>query len=295
MKMIRILLALAVINIAGLAQAWGTEWTRWGMDPYASSDIEAIRKLPDALLAMNVPEPVRVLFLEAVEADPEGDVMYLNPGDRYEAMMWTPGGDVRTDIVVGRHPVRRGVVESAEARGWRVEYEGRAYVLVLPEICFNWAWRSEPLPMPERVVVVPTLECAEIAIADAQPGDRLSVAVLARGPLPPSECWAVGDGRGNWEDWPGECVECPWTYAQSLVHPARTQVRRSGRVTVASRGVVIRVPILVAERDFVALCMERQRRRSCTYVVEPSDFGGRRGFSLPDWEWTGCPGEVRRR
>lgn len=292
-KLILVLLALVAVNVVGPAPAWAsTEWMRWGMDPYASSDVEAVRKLPDALLAMGVPEPVRARLLEAVRANPQGERTFLNPGDRFTAMMWSPSGDVRTDVIVGRHPVRHGVVESAEAREWRVEDQGQIYVLVLPDICNNWAWRSYQAPTPERVVVVPQLECAEIVVSDARPGDVLRVVVSANGPLPPSECWAYRDGSGSWVAWPGACTDCSWEFLSSYV-PGRLTM--PGRVTVASREVVLRIPVLVSQRDYVSLCIVRGERRSCTFTVEPSDFGGRREYSLPDWEWTGCPEEVRRR
>ncbi len=276
------LLAIATVTVATLAPAHAeTTWTTWGEAPYATSQEEAIRRLPDALRDLNIPEPVRALLQAEVQRNPQGTRVYLTPGKRFLGMMT---GGVRPhamhDVVVGRNPVRRGAVQAAEAREWRVDYEGQTYILTLPDICYNWAWNQEPLPQE-----VALEECAIVEVA-VQQGDFLQLAVFSGASLPSSHCWGYQQS-GEWEMW-GECVECPpWASIIGNVPAADRRVRMPGVIRVTRTGFVqVRVPVAV-ERHHLAFYLERNGL--CSWViVEPSDWRSH-SFRLTEAHWTWRP------
>lgn len=282
LKTLLVALTLFVVGWPALAQAQEhcTTWNNWGVDPYASSQDEAMEKLPQALQALNIPEPVRARLLEAVRANPQGTREYLNPGDRLEAMMWSPGGDTRGCVVVGEHPVRPGVVESARTREWRVTYEGQVYVLILPDICKNWAWRIEPSPRE----VTSEEECTTVQVA-VHEGDTLAPAVFTGGTLPPSRCWAFKQS-GDWEAWPGGCDQCiQWAPALARVPEADRNVRMPGLVRVARTGTVwVRIPRQV-ENDGYHVAFVLIRDGLCAWgVIHHSDWS-EHNFTISEGNW----------
>ncbi len=281
-KLALILWALLTVNVMGLAPAVAeTTWTAWGSAPYAASPDAAVRQLPDALQALNVPESVRARFLEEVRAHPEGTRVYLNPGDRFMAMM--SGGrapHAMLDVVVGTNPVRPGVVQSAEAREWRVEQDGRTYVLVRPDICNNWAWYSVPSPQE----MTPEEECTVVEVA-VHEGDTLAPAVFTGGSLPPSRCWAF-KGSGDWEAWPGGCDHCiNWTPALARVPEADRQVRMPGLVRIARSGTVwVRIPRQV-ESDGYHVAFVLIRDGLCSWGVIHHTSWSEHTFTISEGNW----------
>lgn len=285
-QLVLALLALLTVSVGGQASAQTeTLWDGWGREPFATSPEEAIRRLPDALRLLNVPEAVRPLLEAAVAADPDGEEHYVVPGDRFVAMM-SEHDVVLPNVVVAKIPVKlpdgkTGVSRTANARKWEVTHEGRIYVLVLPEICNNWAWASREAPVRQE-------ECATVTYSDIKVGMTYHVAVLARGPLSPSVCWARKEGSGEWEVWPDECSDCVWEDAQASIQTHRqvsTQVRQSGKSVATATGVTLRVPLSVARRDFIATCLEDDGKQSREKYVEPSDFGRSNHYSASPFRW----------
>lgn len=265
-------------------------WEHPGADPYAASDDEAVTKLPGALLAMNatltakdlqgIPESARAKLIAAVAASPQGqDVIYITADMTLGAMMWKPTDVVKLNVTLPELPIvfekRDGMYLSARARVWRVEDGGHVYVLYLPDICRNWSVdvvKATPPPPPPEL-------CAEIVVTGLRAGDELHTAVLARGTISPSACWARKEGNGEWTVWPEECSECSWDNAQAEIlkhRGATTVVRQAGKVTVTTTELTVRVPfVLVTRGDFFPFCITRDGQPSHERYVESSDFVNR--------------------
>ncbi len=284
-KLTLILLAFAGITSATLAPANAEiTWTTWGEAPYASSYDEAVRRLPDALRTLNIPESVRTLFLEEVRRNPQGARVYLTPGNRFTAMM--SGGrapHAMQDVVVGRNPVRRGAVQAAEAREWRVEYQGQIYILVLPEICFNWAWRQEPRPQE-----IPVEEpCAVVTLTIEQGRGQLLFGGLSPTASPPSRCFAVKQGSGEWEALPGGCIECVrWQPVLARLPEsaaADRNVSMQSRIVIRATTVQVRVPVWF-ESHHLGFYLLAEDGLCSWLVVQPTDWRSH-AFSFRDWRW----------
>jgi len=279
-----LLLAFAAVNVVALAPANAeTTWTTWGGAPYASSYEEAVRRLPDALHDLNIPEPVRVLFLEEVRRNPQGTRAYLTPGMRF---LWMMTGGARPhameNVVVGRNPVRRGVVQAAEARGWRVVHEGRTYVLVLPDICYNWAWRTEAPPQQE----IAEEPCSIVTLTIPAGRHQLLFGGLSSAAPPPSRCFAVRQG-GEWEALPGGCIECiSWDPVLARLPDsaaADRNVSMQSRIVVRATTVQIRVPIWF-ETHHLGFYLLAEDGQCSWLVVEPTDWRSHT-FPFSQWRW----------
>lgn len=259
-KILLALLAFLAISVGSQASAQ-TVWRDWGEAPFASSKEEAVRRLPDALRLLNVPEPVRALLEDAVRTTPNGVRTHIVPGDRFVAMM-SRGDRVLSDVVVAEVPVtlphgRTGAVQAANASMWEVTYEGQIYTLVLPDVCFNWSWRSRPAPVQQEVIQP---DCVELSVSHISAGDRMTMRIRPSGAqLPPSQCWAYKQGSDAWQRWP-ECLTC----------------------FVAEGPMTLRLPREVVANHELEICWEHQGRPSLLYVVQPSDWQNTRYHEVPD-------------
>lgn len=267
MRKLALFLLALLMHIGVLAPAASAQhvWNELGGDPLASTRVEADGKLAEVLKSFDIPEPVRTRFLEAVKSNPEGKLVHLNPGDRLGQMSF---GRKRlriwTDVIVGRMTLERGVVKAVEAREWRVEYEGRVYVLILPEVCYNWSWLAEAPPPKEAT---PLEECAELFIP-VQPGDKLTVEYRPRGYLPPpSACFAAKQGDGPFTIQP--CLTC---------------------FDVITTGVTLRFSLEAITHE-ISVCIERDGKPSCVIVIEPSDWRDNKlVLESRYWKWENCTG-----
>jgi hypothetical protein len=205
-----------------------------------------------------------------VDRNPEGKLVYLNPGDRLEAMVF---GQKRTrvwkNVIVGTMTLERGVVKAVVAREWRVKGDdGRVIVIIRPDICYNWSWRAEtPPPPPLREVTPQPEECAELYIP-VQPGDKLTVTYRPKGYLPPpSVCFAAKQGDGPFTVQP--CLTC---------------------FDVTTTGVTLRFSLEAITKE-IGVCIERDGKKSCLVVVEPTDWRNNK-FALESryWRWENCTG-----
>ncbi len=283
-RLILILSMVAAVMFATPAHA-ETTWTLWGGAPYATSQDEAVGRLPEALRTLNIPEAVRSLLEAEVRANPQGTRVYLNPGDRFVAMMSGPdrrhaSAYAMTDVVVGTNQgPRAGIVQSPVAREWRVTYEGQTYVLVLPDICNNWAWRV--IAAPRQEIAEP---CAEIELS-VQPGDTLLFVTFSTARPPPSRCWAFNQS-GEWEALPGGCMQCVnWEPVVARVPEAADRnISMQSRIDVREDRIRIRVPVW-AEGHHLGFYLIRNEESRCSWVIVPPNVWQAHTAHFSEWRW----------
>jgi hypothetical protein len=119
-------------------------WQHFGAAPYAATRAEAMRTRESAFRKLGFPEPVvKLLMAATVQA---GQRTRLVNGDRLSAMM-SKGGHVDRNVLVDfvKPPASGRMEYAAPAEKWQVEWHGRTYAAVLPDICNNW---SAILPTP---------------------------------------------------------------------------------------------------------------------------------------------------
>ena len=161
------------------------------------------------------------------------------------------------------------VFETVEALSWTFSYEGRTYVLYLPEVCFNWSW---------SVATTPPEPCATVAYT-VSPGDEVRFAVLAQRRLPPSACWQLCDGI-ECSMFPSPCDECDWAGPLSAI-PVGFNPLHTGLYVAHSAKQTLRFPREVMA-NYVALCVEREGfGESDADVVTPQDWQGRDVHYVP--------------
>lgn len=119
-------------------------WQHFGAAPYAATRAEAMRTRESAFRALGFPQPVVDLLMKATAGS--GQRMRLVNGDRLSAML-SKGGHVDRNVLVDfvKPPVSGNMEYTAPAEKWQVEWNGRTYAAVLPDICNNW---SAILPTP---------------------------------------------------------------------------------------------------------------------------------------------------
>lgn len=147
---VRILLALAFAVLAISAHA-EFKWQHFGVDPYASSRDEAMRTRESAFQKLGLPAPVVKLLVEATQKP--GEKIRLVNGDKLSAMM-SKGGVVHRDVTVAfvKPPVSGKMEYAAPAEKWQVTWQGKVFIVILPEICQNW---SMILPMQNGCYIIP--------------------------------------------------------------------------------------------------------------------------------------------
>jgi hypothetical protein len=242
-------------------------WTHLGGNPYADRHSEAFsdEKLDRFLACNNVPEADWEAIKRQVREN-QGEQSILRRGDVLATMM-TRTSMIR-NVAVG--------IENVPALRWEITVNGHRYVLVLPLECWNWS--MAPAILPECAVVMVSVEA----------GDTVRVVVSAEGSLP-SPCWAAREsGSGLWLSWPGRCDDCSWVRAHSAVPNWQArELRQPGRWRASTSIQELRVPRVVAERDYLGICVERGGRHSNTIWVTSSDWqkpAYRFTFTDP-WTW----------
>lgn len=294
MKIIALALALAALtSSADAAEKQSSQWDKWGAAPYATSREEACREAPEAIDGFAFPSPVKELFKKLLGATCKGGTeAWLTPGMPLEQMLSGKSGKkpphLMNKVTVAELPVlqspdgrpyRKGAVaETAKALAWRVEHEGRAYMLYLPFVCWNWAWKfgvpplptpPPPAPRPAPILVPPTPpqeECSTEEYA-VQPGDEVRFAVLAQRRLPASACWQLCDGADCAAP-PSPCDVCDWIGPKSLL-PEGFEPLHTGRYVARFAKQSLRFPREV-QANFVALCVEREGLGgSNSWIVDP--------------------------
>lgn len=296
------------------------EWKRWNAAPYANSQEEACRKAPEAIDGFALPATVKELFKKLLGATCKGGAeAWLTPHMPLEQMWSGPDAGhakayLMNNVPVGELPVLKSpegrpypkgaVAETAKALAWRIEHEGRAYLLYLPLACWNWSWKFgvPPAPRPTPAVVPPPPvqeECVTVEYVVA-PGDEVRFAVLAQRRLPASACWQLCDGADCAAP-PSPCDDpnC-WREVQDTL-PAGFEPQHTGKYVARSAKQSLRLP-REARMNFIALCVTREWfGQSNSWIVQPSAwnaFGKKTklhvpygGYAWPVWgEETIWPG-----
>jgi hypothetical protein len=278
MRKLAIILTFLLTLVGGTVPAASAQnvWNNLGGDPVALNRPDADKRFPEFLKLSTIPEHIKARFLEEMQRDPEGKTVYLNPGDGLKEMAF---GQKRMriwkDVVVGTMRLERGVVKAVEAREWRVEDGDRVYVLVMPLICYNWAWRVETPPRP-REVPPPPEECAELFVP-VVPGDKLTITYLPKGYLPPrSACFGFKQGDGSITVQP--CLTC---------------------FDVTTHGVTVLFSLEAIKHD-IGVCVERNGEKTCMMIVNPTDWKlNKFSLDLQYWRWerdkcpTGRPEDLK--
>lgn len=254
------------------ATAQPTVWERWGADPYAHSEAEAMRKLDQALADMVtagcLPKEVADAFKQAVTHKPQGDTsdggrIKIVPGTVFAFM--ESGKHPMLNVSVAERTFARGVVLYATGRGWAVMYGTKIYILVLPDICFNWAVIVQELPKPD---------CAEVRVPAKGPADSgVAWAKYYPTALAPSACDAfMAPGETAWRAMPTRCPEGDCVPHQKVNDMS---VAQSGGWRVAGTGgeYRIRVSKEFARKGMLLLCLKRHNgTTSCGTKVQWDDY-----------------------
>ncbi|MFA5942078.1 MAG: hypothetical protein WC798_00155 [Candidatus Paceibacterota bacterium] len=280
-----VVLALAIVVLATSVHAeW--RWEHFGADPYAKTRAEAMRTRESAFRKLGFPEPVLRLFME--ETQKPGERVRLTVGDKLSSMLSHKGAIVRKDVVVAFGSPTKGMEYAAPAEEWQVPWEGRVFILILPEVCYNWSAK-----VPVIDIFGSQEKCVELSF-NAQPGGFVRWGDASNdGPLPPSACNAQKQGDGPWQTWYGKCDDCvgaieyirgilgsgaeiPHKYFYSVIAPRQT-LRFSEAVW----------------KDVVYICQEyADGKRTCGVYMRPQDWQGSHAVAIKDSFWisdANCP------
>jgi len=285
-------LALAFVALTNSANATEkSQWDKWNVAPYATSQEEACKKAPEAIDGFALPTQVKEHFKKLLGATCKGSVdVWLTPGMPLEQMWSGKSGKKPPHLMnkksVGELPVlkspdgrpyRKGsVAETAKGLRWEFAYEGKTYVLYLPFVCWNWSWAfgpppPRPAPAPAPVLITPSppppLLCATVEYA-VEPGDEVRFAALAQKRLPASACWRLCDGDDCAAP-PSPCDTCDWIGPKSVL-PKGFEPQHTGRYVARSAKQSLRFPLEV-RANFIALCVTRDRLgESNSWIVQPT-------------------------
>lgn len=253
-----------------------TTWAGWGLDPYASSEEEALtdakldRALADAVNAGCFTATVAAKIKEAVRAHPDGTSAggtpaILPPGYRLD-MMETGSHGPMFNVTVGRRVIGRGQVRAVEAKVWAVSDGNRVYMWFLPGPCNNWSlltlWAARPIEP----------DCEEVLIP-GKPGDSITASrYFSDGAVAPSVCDAwMRPGESTWRVPPTRCPQGPCV---PLPRVNGVPLQQSGGWEVEGRGgwYRIRVSREFAERGLLYVCRTRGDVTSCGVKVQRDDY-----------------------
>jgi hypothetical protein len=135
-------------------------WQNFGAAPFAQSEAEAMRRLPEVLDRMVafgcMTRATADHALTVIRANPGGlqgeRLPVLNAGTRFVYSESKNGPNL--NVVIGESYVQRGVVAGVQMRAWsfRDQQTGKIYTIFLPLVCWNWSLQvvvaSPPPPPP---------------------------------------------------------------------------------------------------------------------------------------------------
>ena len=279
---VRVLLALAIATLANSAYA-EFQWRHFGADPYATSRAEAMRTRENAFRKMGLPAPVIKQLMLATERP--GEKVRLVVGDRLSTML-SKGSVVHRDVVVAfvKPPISGRMEYAAPAEKWQVTWEGKIYIVILPEICYNWSSIAGPL----------IKRCVEL-VFNAPVGGHVRWGVgTTSGPLPPDECNAQQQDNKPWTSWYGECDTCVTAtgYIQGILGDS-AQIPHKYLYPVTHTRQTLRFSTEVWSK-VVYICPEdASGKQTCGVYMRPQDWKGRYRVEIPDalWLWDdgNCP------
>ncbi|MSU74646.1 hypothetical protein EXS57_02610 [Candidatus Kaiserbacteria bacterium] len=288
-----------------IPKARATEWNRWNVAPYATSQEEACKKAPQAIDGFNIPSAVKEAFKSQLGATCKGGKeVWLTPGMHLEEM-WSGGAKphVMSNKTVGELPVlkspdgrtyRKGAVaETAKALSWEFVYEGKKYTLYEPFVCFNWSWASSPVPIVTVPVAVAP-KCVELTFY-APVGGKVRWGVgSSTGPLAPDACNAQREGDGPWQAWHGECETCvPQEEYISKLLGSTAQVPHKYLYPVGVRKQTFRFSSEIWTKVLYFCLEDAIGVKTCGSYIRPESWKGQYQVQIPDrvWVWDDrkCP------
>ena len=281
-KIIVVLLALVCATLASLAHA-EFKWQHFGADPYASSRDEAMRTRESAFSKLDLPKPV-VTRLVGASQKPGAKVRLVN-GDKLSAMM-SKGGIVHRNVTVAftKPPVSGRMEYAAPAEKWQVTWEGKVYIVILPEICYNWSSIAGP----------PIKKCVEL-VFNAPVGGHVRWGIgTTIGPLPPDECNAQREGDGLWKAWYGECDICipAIGYIRGILGGSAL-VPHKYLYPITTKKQTLRFSTEIWTK-LAYICLEDVNgKQTCGVYMRPQDWKGQYRIEIPDsiwfWDEGNCP------
>jgi hypothetical protein len=262
-----VLFVLAMVAVAMFAtyasSSKGAEpepfvWRNAGDNPFASSEEEAMARREEAFRRLKFSEEQIQHFIS--ETNKPAAVVQIHSGETLGGMV---GGHEKVYFLFPVDFVRQKptMPVSAEAKMWRIEWEGKMYIIYLPLICRNWAFKIEPMM------------CATIEIHGALPGDELAFSFVTEGGRrhKPSACSMVCDGP-DCTALPTPCDDCTWVGTLSQV-PDGYVPAHTGKYTVKNGGLqTISGPLEIMQEYFGA-CITRDGTQSNGVLVSPEPGG----------------------
>lgn len=282
MKKFIAVLTLAIATLANSAYA-EFKWQHFGADPYATTRAEAMRTREDAFRKMGLPAPVITQLMLATEKP--GEKVRIVVGDRLSAMM-SKGGVVHRDVVVAfvKPPISGRMEYAAPAEKWQVMWEGKIYIVILPEICYNWSSIAGP----------PIKKCVEL-VFNAPVGGHVRWGVGSiSGPLPPDECNAQQQDNLAWTSWYGECDSCipAIGYLRGILGGS-AQIPHKYLYPVTHTKQTLRFSTEVWSKVAYICLEDASGKQSCGVYMRPEDWKNRYRAEIPDamwlWDDANCP------
>lgn len=253
-------------------------WQHFGAAPYASSRDEAMQTRESAFQKLGLPSQVVKLLIE--ETKKPGEKIRLVNGDRLSAMM-SKGSIVHRNVTVAfvKPPISGKMEYAAPAEKWQVTWQGKVFIVILPEVCNNWSSIAGP-PLP------PAKKCVELVFSAPVGGHVRWGVGTTTGPLPPDECNAQRQDSMAWTSWYGECDYCipAIGYIRGILGGS-AQIPHKYLYPVTHTKQTLRFSTEVWSK-VVYICLEdASGRQTCGVYMRPVDWQGRYRVDIPDSLW----------
>ena len=166
----------------------GMIWKEVGVDKFAESQEEAIRRLPEALKLLKFDADKSRQFIALVAKYPNG----MRPGkielnDVLDAMVWG-GKTPRVDNYVVFRPQNLNLPKGTELKintlEWHLDGTENTDVLILPAPCGNWCYRMSQL-------VVKATKCIIVKFIVPQGTTKVHFQLYGPRPLDANSCWGL--------------------------------------------------------------------------------------------------------
>lgn len=182
-------------------------WKHFGTAKFAETREDAMLRRREAFQCLGLPPDVIEKAMKAT-AEHKGEKVRLVNEQYLDAMLSTNCVKNSNVLIAFVKPPMGGMEYSAPAEQWEIKGDdGNIYLIFLPEVCNNWAFRM--------VIPIRKDPCVELTfrIPEGATNAHVRWGVASNdGPLPPSACNAQKEGNGSWKAWYGECDECVPAY-----------------------------------------------------------------------------------
>ncbi len=261
-----LILLLGVSVVASAHTVHVFRWQHFGVAPYATSHVQAMKTREHAFVLLRLPKQVVKLLMKKTKK--HGKEVRLVNGDHLTAML-SRGGIIHRNVLVDftTPPVNGKMEYAAPAEQWQVSWRGKTYTVILPNVCNNWSVR-----------VTTASQCVTVAFR-VNPGDQVRYGVFTQGERLPSHCWSLSDG-GVVSATPSPCNTCKWVGTVHVL-PYGSIPEYTGLYSAHSRLQVLRFPSEVSG-NYVVLCVTRKGLgESDSWIVPPS------AWVAPTWDTVG--------